>query len=183
MKLVNITHYLLLHLSLIVPVIVSGFVDRNIKFENAFVAKQITENRLIENNTQDQDVIEFVPIDVNCIWKLKEGMNGVVIRSREEYEYVFSTSKHNSECVFEDLPDIDFERYTLFGFVSYTGGCDKPEIDYEFRRSSSVKIDFNLSIQEIGTCRVRRILTIWCLLPKQEDGVRFEIHSIETLKQ
>lgn len=123
-------------------------------------------------------VITCEPIVIKCI---QPTSGNYYINSLKEYNDSITKTSTNSECSNYDLPIIDFEKYSLLGFVTAVGGCDEPEVKY-FMVQNEVynKEEFCIEVNVLGECLRNNIVEIWCLIPKTNYEMKFNINYFYT---
>lgn len=117
------------------------------------------------NINQSEDVIPCEEIKLLCT-QSKEGE--YVIKNDSEYQNLLKIRSSHPDCKSYKLPEIDFNKYTLIGFVSSLGGCDTPEYFYNVTKDDNM-YSFNISINQKGLCKSHHSIEIWCLIPKISD--------------
>lgn len=129
-------------------------------------------------NQQDKIPVSCEEISIKCT-QIKDG--NYFINSQNEFEDKLQIKSTHPICVNYELPKIDFGKYSLLGFVASTGGCEEPTIKYFVTNNNLLNIsEFNIEINEIGECLRNNIVTVWCLVPKINNEVKFNVNYIYT---
>lgn len=92
-----------------------------------------------------------------------------MIRSNEEY----NASLHPN-CSSSPLPEIDFSKKVLLGFLLEAKGCSRPKYDFKVFRSDQNTV-FNIEIEEQGMCKALFLKMIWITIDREfGERVSFE---------
>ncbi len=90
-----------------------------------------------------------------------------VINSQEELAKVFHKRTWEAECKEAPLPEIDFEFYTLLGFVRGSSGCYESKLRMAIRKNEAEKsILLSARINYTGDCMMYTYYIRWCLVKK-----------------
>lgn len=117
---------------------------------------------------QDNEDIICHEIDFGCLIMGREIIGEHVIKSNEEYQELLSSLVPISSCYNYILPDIDFNQYTLIGYISSESGCKPPIFSHSITKQNN-QYFFNIDVNKQGRCKVNHTLKIWCLIPKIEE--------------
>ena len=122
--------------------------------------------------------ITYEEIDIFCT----QSPNGeYIIKNNEEYYALLDSRSPHPDCENYVLPVIDFNQYTLLGYVTGVSGCNIPVISHEFVRDGDNFI-FTLFIEVNGFCLRNNPVTIWCLVPRTGENSTIDfIENISTL--
>jgi len=126
---------------------------------------------------KDRNIIETKEIYIECV-QIAEG--NYVIRNLEEYTEVIKINPAFPNCNGYHPPVIDFDKNTLIGVRTSTGGCSAPRIEYLlFNDSISPNYKFQLITTKNGICRLNFPVMVWCLIPKIDNSIKLLFEVIE----
>lgn len=129
-------------------------------------------------SAQDKDVL-CEEINLGCI-VLGGNISGKhVIQNNTEYESLLINRYRENDCSNYQLPNIDFDNYTLIGYVCSAGGCSPPIYSKKITQATS-QYFINLEIIKQGHCKINHTVEIWCLIPKiqRKKDVQFNIEIL-----
>jgi len=102
-----------------------------------------------------------------------------VINNNEDYYSKIKIHKNIFDCKQYSLPKIDFEKYTLVGFIYLVKGCKEPEFSYNIKEDDN-KIIITVNISTYGYCERANRVSSWYLIPKtQGNNIIFNKNIIE----
>jgi hypothetical protein len=116
-----------------------------------------------ENGDENQLVKRF---ELKCFYPMLSG-DQFVIRNNKDYHKYF-TSNTKTDCYNADLPEIDFDKYTLIGISVSTGGCQPPDCEYNYYKENSNSF-MEITVVQIGLCKPLWNKYFWFLIPKLEN--------------
>ncbi len=132
-------------------------------------------------NSFSQEDKFVVPCEAIIIKCTQPTPGNYFINSFKEYNDSIIKKSSYSECSDYDLPDIDFEKYSLLGFVCSVGGCDDPQIKYTVVRNITFeKEEFNIDVSVIGECLRNNLVEVWCIIPKTNYEIKFNVTFLYT---
>lgn len=74
--------------------------------------------------------------------------------------------RFNSSC---NIPEIDFDRYTLVVAATQSGGCQPPVVTKKIAVDESTKsIDYSVKVEQQGLCKKAHIVPLYVIIPKVE---------------
>lgn len=111
--------------------------------------------------------ISYQSIDLTC-FDIKEGT--YIIQNGDQLRDLLTKRKWNPECKALALPDIDFEYYTLLGFVRGSSGCYESKLRMAIKKNEvQKKIQLSARINYTGDCMMYTYYIRWCLVQKIPD--------------
>ncbi|MEN9445758.1 MAG: hypothetical protein RL728_270 [Bacteroidota bacterium] len=108
-------------------------------------------------------------IDIGCLILGRETNGEHIIRNEFEYQKLLNERSDHSNCGNYELPAIDFNRYTLIGYISSIEGCDFPQISFEIIKQNN-QYSINLTIIQKGLCKRNNPVKVWYLIPKIDES-------------
>ncbi len=111
------------------------------------------------------------------------GHDEIVIRDNAAYLKFQDSIRieiHQMNCEDEQLPTIDFERYTLIGKHTSGGGCSVKYSRRIFDDKAKNLIMYKISAKYSGNCSMGLVSWNWALIPKIPDYyiVVFEVKEL-----
>ncbi len=102
-----------------------------------------------------------------------------IIKNNAEYQELLRVRSSHPNCSGYDLPTIDFNQYTLIGYLSPASGCITPTINHEVIKTSQGNYVIDIIITEYGGCKPNWDVGFWCLIPKLENNtfVEFNVNT------
>jgi hypothetical protein len=100
--------------------------------------------------------------ELRCYWSmLSEYKNHqIVIRTQTHYNQIFSGE--------DNLPEIDFDKYSLVGIYIGMGGCDTIKSE-AFYYTENDKSFLDITIIQPDLCKRLNHITFWYIIPKLEN--------------
>jgi len=137
------------------------------------------------NNSEQIVSQEVIPIkcediDIMCVQKLKPNY---VIRSSEEYQTLLINKISHSKCYNYTPPTINFNKHTLIGYHSFIAGCKPPELEKTITKDTINSYIIMIKVTQIGLCKRRNPIQIWCLIPKISLDAKVSFHEIKETRQ
>lgn len=80
-----------------------------------------------------------------------------VIKNKNDYYAIFRRYSDHPNCIGYNLPQIDFDRYTLIGINKGVIGCDAPVYKYNFYKENNIYF-MEINITQIGFCKVNLVI-------------------------
>jgi hypothetical protein len=135
---------------------------------------------------QDHDDLlrEEIPcedIEIGCLILGRDLGGEHIIRNNTEYQKLMDFPSPHHDCGNYQLPLIDFNKYTLLGYVSGTGGCAAPIISHTVRKQNNNRI-IDIFITQQGGCKMLNSFTVWCLIPKIDENSNVNFNIIKKVK-
>lgn len=132
------------------------------------------KDRLLDN----EEIIPCEEIKLKCLVLGREISGEHIVKNDTEYQKLILERSPHSSCGNYQLPAIDFNQYTLIGYISSIAGCNFPELTHEIKKTNN-NYFVNINITQIGLCERNNPITFWCLIPKINDSslVEFEINK------
>lgn len=132
------------------------------------------KNRLLNS----EEIIPCQEITLKCLVLGREISGEHIIKNNTEYQKLILERSPHSNCGNYQLPVIDFNQYTLIGYVSSVAGCDFPEVTHEIKKTNN-NYSVHINITQIGLCERNNPIEFWCLIPKISDNslVEFKINK------
>jgi hypothetical protein len=117
-------------------------------------------------------------IDIGCLILGRETNGEHIIRNEFEYQKLLKEGSTHSNCDSYQLPSIDFNKYTLIGYISSIAGCDFPQISYEIIKQNN-QYSINIIAIQQGVCKRNNSIKVWCLIPKVDESssIKFNIET------
>lgn len=128
----------------------------------------------------NEEIISCEEINLGCMVLGRETQGEHVIKNNTEYQKLIQQKSPHSDCSNYQLPSIDFNDYTLIGYVSGIAGCDFPKVNHNVIKTNNNYL-INIEIQQIGQCKRNNIIKIWCLIPKVEESASVKFNVINSL--
>lgn len=137
-------------------------------------------NSVLTQGQKDQleEKISCEKIDIGCLILGRETRGEHIIKNDIEYQQLIQSRSTHSNCSDYQLPEIDFNKYTLIGYVSSIAGCDLPKISYEIIKQNN-QYSINLTVIQHGMCERNNPIKTWCLIPRVEESsvIKFNIEK------
>lgn len=135
---------------------------------------------LPHNMKQNETVtkVDFKEVDLQCI--AAESMNQTfVIHSAEDFERFKKDHKITSrEC---NLPDVDFEKYTLVGSMISASGCNAPKVSKQVSMDEGKNtLLLAVDVKQQGYCKMLHVTPVWVLVPKMQEGTDVKVDTKRT---
>ncbi len=127
----------------------------------------------------NEETVPCKEITLRCMLPGKIGVEHV-IRNNTDYQKLIQYKNPYSDCDNYQLPAIDFNDYTLIGYVSGIAGCDFPKVNHNVIKTNNNYL-INVEIQQIGQCKRNNPIKIWCLIPKVEESASVKFNVTKTL--
>ena len=114
-------------------------------------------------------------------FEMKDGEEMIITDNKSYQKFGESVRIHsnNSNCESTTLPFIDFKKHTLIGKLTTNGGChvnyDRQIIDDRKNK----RIIYNITVEEIGFCKVGWINMNWALIPKLSNDYKVEFNMYQ----
>ena len=107
-----------------------------------------------------------------------------IIRDYESYQNYFNQKRihpYNSDCDTAELPNIDFDKYSLIGKYTEGGGCDVVYDREVIENKLKNKIIYKISVEYIEGCLMLITNMNWALIPKLKRNydVEFIVEYVE----
>ncbi|PKP44945.1 MAG: hypothetical protein CVT95_09965 [Bacteroidetes bacterium HGW-Bacteroidetes-12] len=131
------------------------------------------------NKKQEENIIPCEEITLRCMLPGKIGIEHI-IRNNTDYQKLIQHKNPYSDCGNYQLPVIDFNNYTLIGYVGGVAGCDFPKVTHKVTKINNNYV-VNVEIQQIGLCERNNSITIWCLIPKVEENASVKFNITTTI--
>lgn len=125
-----------------------------------------------------QDNIEIIPSEIIQLMCTQSPEGEYIIRNNEEYQQLLNARSPHPDCGNYELPDIDFSKYILVGYVSSIAGCSSPEISLKVIREGKGYLS-SIMIQKDGLCKLNNRFTLWYLLPKEGGDLNIDFKVIK----
>jgi hypothetical protein len=130
--------------------------DESTKYENPPIILdenwvEITDTSSIEIKCLDGDKID----------------EKYIIRDSNAYNDFYEILWQYNDCPDYELPSIDFDKYTLLGYITRTGECDI--IRQVFKNDSDKKIMYHLEITITSNRKILITNYNWMLIPKTPE--------------
>lgn len=117
----------------------------------------------------DTIVVPYEEININCF---KKDYGNNLITNESDYKDLL---RYKSDI--DELPQIDFEKYSLITILTGAGGCSKPNYNFEIKKFGN-KYFAKIEILEEGICRLMFTIRYFCLIPKVESDDEIEFIKI-----
>ncbi len=126
-------------------------------------------NSSFQQNGNDTELIPYQEITIGCLnrWQGVYGEN--VIQNQSEYNELLKHRSPHPNCISYRLPEIDFSKHTLIGYV-FSIGITPPPGKYSqqiIKKYNTYIIEINLNIEKTGLFPYH--ISKWFLIPKVED--------------
>ncbi len=130
------------------------------------VKKEYRQDEFGKEITDVREII-FEKFNVNALRK-----NNFIIDSKTDYESFCNDYCHGN------IPEINFQDYTLLGVRELTGGCGEPVIKAKFYINEIKKSYTYYSIvEEQGNCRALYTASYWVIVPKIRRAYKIDFLS------
>lgn len=131
---------------------------------------------IIYGTANSQELVEYELIDISCLNLISNKTNQFVINSETEFKETQSikiNGTYGANC--NSIPKIDFEKYTLIGFIIKTGGCSKPVFNFQITTKNKEYI-VKCTATIDGMCRRLWTESFWVLTKKIpiDQMIKFE---------
>lgn len=148
--------------------------DKRMRILNEKIGKM--EVLIQESDSLYGEKVPCEKIEIGCLVFEKNILGQHVITNNEDYRQILEPRSPHPDCGSYQLPDIDFNQYTLIGYISSVAGCDFPKISYEAIRNNN-QYSINIEIIQRGFCMRNNPVKVWCLIPKIDENsdVNFNI--------
>lgn len=115
-------------------------------------------------------------IDIGCLILGRETTGEHIVKNNTEYQELIQFRSPHSNCDNYQLPVVDFNKYTLIGYISSIAGCDSPQISHEIRKQNNQYM-INITIIQQGVCKRNNPVKVWCLIPKVDESsaIKFNV--------
>lgn len=131
---------------------------------------------LKEGSECQRKEIAFREISIPCLDVLK-AEKSYVVNEESEYRSLRSLQLSFAGCDIDELPEVDFSKETVVGYVTFSEGCSKPD----FTRSIFF-LDGNytvsVSVHTHGICRKAFYIFHWFLLDKIADRSKIKFETV-----
>ncbi len=118
--------------------------------------------------------IPYETLDFSC-FEVDEGT--YIINSQSELQAVFSKRNWKEECENIPLAEVDFEKYTILGFVRGSSGCSRSKLRMAIRKNKSKKeITLSGRIKYTGDCMMYVYYIRWCLIEKIPEDYQVKFY-------
>lgn len=115
------------------------------------------------NAKVEEEIINFKEITFDCLTLGRYSIGEHIVKNNIEYQKLFFY------CTKNQLPIIDFTKYTLIGYVSSVSGCQLPKVTKEINKiNKTYQVDINIVKQ--GSCKKNNPIIFWGLIPKIDDN-------------
>lgn len=131
-----------------------------------------------EKESSLEEKIACEGIAIGCLILGRETGGEHIINTDEEYQELMQSRSPHSNCGDYNLPVIDFNQYTLIGYIYSIGGCKAPEISHEIRKQDN-QYTIHITVIQHGMCFILNSIKMWCLIPKVQESSAI-IFNIET---
>ncbi len=146
------------------------------KIKNIFFILFFTTSILGQN--QENEIGEKIPceeIDLGCFILGREIAGEHVINSNLEYQELLQNLSPHGDCSNYELPIIDFNSYTLIGYISSIAGCGPPQVTHEITKHNN-EYRINIHILQKGLCLSNNPIKLWCLIPKLDENASHKFY-------
>jgi len=116
---------------------------------------------------QGQD-IKYDEVDIGCL-NLTTFKKETVIRSNEKYNAILDNISPHPSCGSYTLPEIDFRKKVLLGFLINAKGCSPPKYRTKVFRSDQNTV-FSVEIVEQGMCKALFQKMTWITIDRKFGG-------------
>lgn len=118
-------------------------------------------------------------IDLGCLILGREISGEHIIKNNTEYQELLEFLSPHVDCGNYQLPIIDFNSYTMVGYISSVSGCSSPQFSYKIVKYNS-EYTININIVQHGFCKINNLIVLWCLIPKVNNNIssKFNIETI-----
>lgn len=127
-----------------------------------------------KTNSNLQSPIECKEIKIMCT---QSAHGEYVINNNHDYYKLLDQRSTHPDCTDYNLPQIDFEKYVLVGYISSIGGCSPPNLT-KLIFSDDTKYYVNIYVKKNGFCKTSNSIEVWYLIPKMNMDVEFIIKNI-----
>ncbi|MEQ8581651.1 MAG: hypothetical protein RIC30_18105 [Marinoscillum sp.] len=122
-----------------------------------------------------QQPVKYQKVSIDCLFLGNLRQKEFVINSDQEFYQItkLRTSIPGIKCA--GLPDIDFKKKTLVGYIVSVGSCPTPTFHMSFTQSESNYL-LKVEVQTLGVCRRGYSELYWLVIDKVEDpeSIHFE---------
>jgi hypothetical protein len=124
-----------------------------------------------------QDYVDYQLVNIDCINTIGLQKNQFVINSPAEYQKIrqirMDGRKFGIDC--KTLPRIDFNMYTLIGYIVHSGGCEQPTYNLEFT-SEDDEYTLICYVSAEGVCRRMWTEFFWVVTKKitPNEAIKFK---------
>ena len=110
--------------------------------------------------------IPFEEINLGCHIS---GGSTYYINSLEEFKKLW---KDHANCYAFDMPKIDFEKYSLIGYQTSSGGCEPPIFNQKILKDNFTNVyEITIQVTEKGLCKALFQIYKWSLVPKINSSI------------
>lgn len=130
------------------------------------------------NDSSEFKEVSCERVELGCLILGSKIEGEHIIKDSVKYQELISIKSPHSNCANYQLPIIDFSKYTLIGYVSAVGGCEKPEISHNVLDLNGNYL-VNITIVQKGQCLRNNSISIWCLIPVKtaNTSIKFNIET------
>ena len=121
----------------------------------------------------DSIIIPYEEIKLMCT---QPDIGNYIINNKTEYQDLLKERSQHPFCDSYELPDINFEKYTLIAHHSSVGGCEEPDFSCIIKKYDG-KYYVKINITQFGICRILNHIKFWCLIPKEKfnSNIEFDV--------
>lgn len=135
-----------------------------------------------KQEAQLSELVTCEEVKLGCLI-LGRGIIGKhIIQNDIEYQKLQEHRTPTSECDNHTPPIIDFNSYTLLGYVAGIAGCGTPQVSHEIIEDNN-EYNFNINIIQDGRCKRNNTIVIWCKIPKTDSNSTYKFNIINTIKK
>lgn len=129
----------------------------------------------ISGTAQDTEQVPFTELKIGC-YDFRGKPNEYIIQTKVEFQRMKRSLNSHPDCDLND-PEIDFQSYTLLGFITALEGCEVPEfkIEFQYNKTNDLHTMVVNIIRVKEPCRMLMIKDHWILVPKiPSNKIAFE---------